>query len=603
MLRKPSNYLIALLPLILAILMMSAGVAFAQLGGKELLEQKLQTKLDRILNAEEYLLDVRVSSDKAAVEASSDKFLPGLQVLGPIADGGESLGRTVFLGGSVDLLLILDKKVSAERARVARDIITRTIEAEGLKNSVKFSSQQRDIKKTQDPPAPPVPPREPSIFEQLVQEKEFLSRVLLVFWGGIVSLMSVYFVLRRFLLRTNEASNQFGSSPESRGAMVAPPSHAPEGSKTNVKSEKTREELYSKDEALLNLIKEITEESKSHPKKAARILSRWVSQGADLSRAAAIYLRNCDIKTVELVCQAMHPSDLEKITANKIEDFEPFGSDNQRVIERMRSDLAILASEVVLRDRPDPLNFLRRLSDDEIRNLLDGETEETVALVASQLPAHRLQKFYDSVPPESIKGIVSKLSSLKSASVRDFESLQALLNNKIQIMSNNLVSEKDLVSSIQSTIIALASPTLQCELATALKHENPSVYDKVRSTILLPTDLRFLPGRVKSLLTQSVDADTLGVALSGFGISFDELLDELPGPYQSVFRDAQGRRSEVSVVNDAWRRVKVVLTDLSASGLVSATEIASTIRRAEESSRADSEKAVVSPIGSDRGAA
>ncbi len=601
--RLPKKYLFCFVSTILIIFWMSAGTAIAQIGGKELLEQRLQTKLDRILNSEEYLLDIRIASNNSAVDAPSDKFLPGLQVLGPVVEAGELAGGSITLGGRVDLLLILDKKVSAERARVARDIVARTIEAEGLKNSVKFSSQQRDIKKTQDPPVPPAPPRDPSLFEQLIQEKEFLSRVLLVFWGGLVSLMAVYFMLRRFLLRPDAPESQLGASQNVTGNAASPPALSPDVAKGKGKGEKTREELYSKDEALLNLIKEITEESRAHPQKAARILSRWVSQGGDLSRAAAVYLRNCDIKTVELVCQAMHPSDLEKITTNKIEDFEPFGAENQRVIERMRSDLAVLASEVVLRDRPDPLNFLRRLSDDEIRNLLDGETEETVALVASQLPAHRLQKFYDSVPPEAVKAIVSKLSSLKSASVRDFESLQALLNNKIQMLSNNLVNEKELMVSIQSTITALASPTLQCELANALKFENPSVYERVRPTILLPSDLRFLPGRVKSLLTQSVDADTLGVALSGFRISFDELLEELPGPYQSVFRDAQARRSEISVVNEAWRRVKVVLMDLISSGLVSVTELSFTIRRAEESAQAESENPDASVAGSDRGAA
>lgn len=601
--RLPKKHIISIVLTMMVTFWMSAGTAIAQLGGKELLEQRLQTKLDRILNSEEYLLDLRVASDTSAADASPDKFLPGLQVLGPVMEKGESAGGSIILGGRVDLLLILDKKVSAERARVARDIVARTIEAEGLKNSVKFSSQQRDIKKTQDPPVPPPPPREPSLFDRLIQEKEFLSRVLLVFWGGLVSLMAVYFMLRRFLLRSDSPESQLNSGQNASANTSPAPSLAPDVVKGGGKGEKTREELYSKDEALLNLIKEITEDSKTHPQKAARILSRWVSQGGDLSRAAAVYLRNCDIKTVELVCQAMHPSDLEKITTNKIEDFEPFGAENQRVIERMRSDLAVLASEVVLRDRPDPLNFLRRLSDDEIRNLLDGETEETVALVASQLPAHRLQKFYDSVPPESVKAIVSKLSSLKSASVRDFESLQALLNNKIQMLSNNLVNEKELMVSIQSTITALASPTLQYELANSLKVENPRVYEKVRPTILLPSDLRFLPARVKSLLAQSIDADTLGVALSGFQIPFDALLDDLPGPYQSVFRDAQARRSEVAVVNEAWRRVKVVLMDLISAGLISVPELAFTIRRAEESSQADSENNSASVAGSDRGAA
>jgi hypothetical protein len=590
-----------------SLLSMTADIALGQVGGKEILEQQLHSKLERILNPDEYLLDIRLKSDASGATAPVDSFLPGLQVLGPVYDGEDNVGRTIVLGGTADLLLILDKKVSNERAQVARDIVSRTIDAEGLKDAVKVSSQQRDIKKTPEPPpAPPLPPREPSFLEQLVQEKDFLSRALLVFWGGLVSLMAIYFLLRRFLLAPDRPDSDHRPAEMGSRGMSPVTASAENQSAASKRSEKTREELYSKDEALLATIKEITEESRSQPQKAARILSRWVSQSTELSRAAALYLRNCDIKTVELICQAMHPSDLEKIIANKIEDFEPFGAENQRVIERMRADLAVLASEVVLRERPDPLSFLRRLSDEEIRNLLDGETEETVALVASQLPAHRLQKFYDSVPPDAVKAIVSKLSSLKSASVRDFESLQALLNNKIQILANNLVNEKDLLSSIQATIKSLASPTLQCELAEKLRIENADVYEKVRPTILLPTDLRFLPGRVKSLLVQSVDADALGVALSGLKVSFDLLLEGLPPAYQSVFVDAQARRSETNVVNESWRRVSAVLEELLVAGLISKNEITFTIRRAEEQTQKDLESQSERGIqkdGLDRGAA
>ena len=567
-------------------LLLSADLAFAQIGGKEALEQKLHSKLDRILNPEEYLIDIKLKTDLGQANAPAESFLPGLQVLGPVYDSDENTGRTIVLGGSADLLLILDKKVSAERSQVARDIVSRTIEAEGLKDSVRISSQQRDIKKTPEPPpAPPPPPREPSFFEQLVQEKEFLSRALLVFWGGFVSLMAIYFLLRRFLLAPDRPDSGVTAAPLSPGAAATVRGNADGAASTPKRTEKTREELYSKDEALLSAIKEITEESRSQPQKAARILSRWVTQSAELSRAAALYLRNCDIKTVELICQAMHPSDLEKIIANKIEDFEPFGTENQRVIERMRADLAVLASEVVLRERPDPLSFLRRLSDEEIRNLLDGETEETIALVASQLPAHRLQKFYDSISPEAVKAIVSKLSSLKSASVRDFESLQALLNNKIQILANNLVNEKDLLSSLQATIKSLASPGLQCELAEKLRQENLVVYEKVRPTILLPTDLGYLPGRLKSLIIQSVDADTLGMALTGLDIALDQFMEGLPPAYQSVFRDAYSRQTDTKVVNDSWRSVSGALDELIAAGLISKNEITFTIRRAEEAQR------------------
>jgi hypothetical protein len=260
-------------------LSMSADIALGQVGGKDILEQRLHSKLERILNPDEYLLDIRLKSDASGATAPVDSFLPGLQVLGPVYDGEDNVGRTIVLGGNADLLLILDKKVSNERAQVARDIVSRTIDAEGLKDTVKVSSQQRDIKKTPEPPpAPPLPPREPSFLEQLVQEKDFLSRALLVFWGGLVSLMAIYFLLRRFLLAPDRSDSDNRPAPMGSRGMAPVTTGAENQSAASKRSEKTREELYSKDEALLATIKEITEESRSQPQKAARILSRWVSR-------------------------------------------------------------------------------------------------------------------------------------------------------------------------------------------------------------------------------------------------------------------------------------------------------------------------------------
>jgi hypothetical protein len=88
---------------------------------------------------------------------------------------------------------------------------------------------------------------------------------------------------------------------------------------------------------------------------------------------------------------------------------------------------------------------------------------------------------------------------------------------------------------------------------------------------------------------QSVDADALGVALSGFKVSFNLLLEGLPPPYQSVFVDAQSRRSETNVVNDSWRRVSAVLEELIVAGLISKNEVTFAIRRAEEQVQKDLE--------------
>jgi flagellar motor switch protein FliG len=331
----------------------------------------------------------------------------------------------------------------------------------------------------------------------------------------------------------------------------------------------------------LNSIKEITEEAKNHPQKIARILSKWVSQSDDLARASSLFLRNCDIKTVELVCQAMHPSDLERVIGHVIEDFEPFGQENHRVIERMRADLAVAASEQLMRERPDPLDFIKRLSDDDIRDILEGESEGNIALIATQIPAHRLQKFYDTVNPETMKAILAGLARIEKASVLDFEPIQELLKNKMETIAGNLVLEKDRVLAIQQMVSVVASPVLQRDMMYGLQVDSPDLYSKVRPAVFVATDLRYLSSRVKNMLIQTVDADTLGSAVSGFDISFSLFLDGLPDAYQAVFKDAQSRNYDAILVNTAWKRVNSTISEMLTAGLIAKVEIANTIMRAD----------------------
>lgn len=554
--------------------------ALAQTSGKELLEQKIQAKLERILTPDEYVLDIKIdnSKDSGQSAASGNTFLPGLQILGPSPENQKDGSPTIVLEGKADLLLILDKKVSSERAKVAQTIVARIVESEGLKSSVKISTSQKDINKKPLPEVSQFPPKEPSLLEQVIREKEFISRALMVFWGAIVSLLAAYFLLRRFLLGNPTPANE--KSPP--GSLST--SHGRDREKSSEPGKKpalTREELYSKDAAILLTITEIKAEAKEQPEKVAIILSRWVAKDEEFVRSAAVFLKNCDIKTIELICKAMHPSDLELVVAQQITDFEPFSTENSRVIERMRSDFAILASEQVLRDRADPLSFLKRLSDEDICGILEGESENSVALVATQIPAHRLQKYYASTSPERIKLILASLSSLEAASYPQFEALQEVLSKKIAAVTGNLVSGPDRLNSILQMITSLPSPVLQVELIERLHRDGPAVFAKIRPSTLVATDLRFLSSRMKSLLIQSIDADTLGIAVSDFAISFTDLIDGFPVEYQAVFRDAQSHRYDTNVVNQAWKKVNAAFNELIVGGLLSKTEMAAVVRRAD----------------------
>jgi hypothetical protein len=558
--------------------------------GKDYLEQRIIEKLDRVLNPEEYVLDLKVvPSLSGAKNAPAGELLPGLEAIGAI---GKKAVPAVSLGGSAELLIIFDKKVSKERTLVARDLALRIIEAEGLKNDIKLSTGQKDINKTIPPPVPKEPERVPSLFDQLVHEKDLVTRALIALWAAIVSLIAIYFVVRRVVLGNPATSHQ----PLERSQNVAP-AHAemkaPVDDQGLVRprvNAKTRAELFSKDEHLMSSIKETTEEGKENPKKIARILSRWVSAGDETTREAALFLRNCEIKTMELICNSMHPSELEKMVQVKIDDFEPFGPENLKAVERMRSDLAILASETILKEKPDPLNFMKRLSDLDLCHLLMNEPLETVAMIATQVPAHRMLRYYETLSPSDMKLVMQHFSKISSVSATDLESIVKYFKEKVEVITGNLLSEKDREAAIWQMIHSIPSPKAQLELALKLAQDNAELYTKIRPSLLLATDFNFVQARIKSLITQTIDADTLGIALSELDNDFSELLDGTPIPYQSVFKDMANKAHDATLINRSWKQVSASFSDLTTSGLITKAEINSIIQRAE-SQKASRERA------------
>ena len=575
--------------------------ALAQGGAKEILDERIHRKLDRILTPEEYLTDIRLESAPAGA-MGSNTYLPGLQVLGAVKDIPElGVGRSdmpIQLPGKADLLIVFDRKVSKERLQVAQDIVSRLLETENLQTTVKVTVKQQDINKIPPPVVPPAPPKEakePSLMEQLIHQKDFVARALMVLWGAIASLMAIHLVLRR-VVGVRAISEPRAKSADELGRLAASQVQSgmpsPNGKATNESPQKVAG--YSKDEALLSGIKEIVEEAKAYPKKVARVLTRWVSQSEENARYAALFIKNCDIKTIEAICNSLHPSDLDKIINHEINDFNPLDSENQKVLDRMRADLAVLASEHLLKERPDPLDFLRVLSDDDIRSLLEGEDLRTVALVSTQIPPHRMQKFFDSLAPNALSAIISQVSTIQAASLTDFEEIRERLSAKAEKLGANLFNDKARASAMLQLIASVRSPLLQYNLLETLQQQNSHVYNQIRPDVFLATDLAHLSDRMWSVFVQSVDADTLGTALSEVKHLLGEIAAGMAPAYQTVFQDAVGRRYESEGIVAAWAKVNSAVKELINNGLITKQEVAGTIRRAE-SARIDAQDAEVAP--------
>lgn len=572
------------MPILLTLALLTAESIWAQSADSISLEDKIREKLDRIFLPDQYLIDFQMAD--AGANKNGDNFLPGLELLGPVAKIGAGVptsavqSPTPKLSGAQrgDLLVLIDKAISPDRVKVADEIVKRILKGEGLQKTVRVRVAQQEIAK--ELPPPPPTKQEPSFLDQVEKNKDLLGRMFFVLWCAIVSIIAAYVFLKRI--------SQFGTQTGREAALPRKTFEADKkggvgsgDSENRKRLAASKDEIYSKDQAILTATQEVVGEAKSDAKKVAKILSRWVAQSEDNARYAALFLKNCDIKTIENVCSLLHPSDLEKILAVNVQDFDPFSEENQKVIERIRGDFALLAAEQLLKAKPDPLDFLRILSDEDIASVLHGETLDTVALVATQIPIHRLQKFCSEIPADTLNALLSKISALKSPTVEDFSGARKKLQEKTLTLSSNLFSDKARVSTITYLVQSVGLPKQQRALMDKLLLEDRSLYAHVRPQILLATDFDHLSTRMATVLTQGVDADVLAVALSGLEDGFENLKNLFPEAYRVIFSDIAARSHEDAARAEAWKKVSSAIRNLLSNGLMTQSEIKAAITLAD----------------------
>lgn len=579
--------------------------------------QSLRSSLDRLFYAEQYVLDVQTSSDNAA-QASG---LPGLSG----GSSGDGLPGLNFGGdtNSYNVLVILDSSISQERVRIAREVLTRYIESRGMSERVSFNLKQDKVLKVlpeelqsttrqvvsgtggqqtaQSPGAAPSAMQPPasdqsktSIYDFIENKRELAVRALVVLWTALASLIALYIVIQRMFgsryIRESRGNQSAFSGPTIVGGNPSAPV-APGGNGGAGKSAMTKDDIYSKDQALFQHIQDIVEQARQEPGKVAKVMERWVETSADNVRYAAIFLKNCDIKTIENVSKHLHPADIQRIVETDIEDFDPFSDENRRVLDEVRAQIALMAASHAVKERPDVFDFLKSISDEDLLSVLSGESIDDIALIATQIPVHRMTGYISSLEPETMQNLMSRISALNSPSLEDIAPLRKRLEQKTGSLGEVLVTKASRVQTLTQMISNVSLPDRQEEAAQNLKVQYPDIYQLVRKGVILAGDLEYLPARAQKVFLQQVDGEILGTAFSTINRPVTSLLENMPPAVREVFEDYVGRQHDQDSVSKSWKKVQEELRELVSSGLISGQEIHSAKTHADESRQTEHEQA------------
>ena len=147
------------------------------------------------------------------------------------------------------------------------------------------------------------------------------------------------------------------------------------------------------------------------------------------------------------------------------------------------------------------------------------------------------------------------------------------------------------MQTLAQLLQVLSSPKKLEQTAKRLREANEKVYREVRAKVLLPSDFDSLPQRAVAVVTQAVDADLLGAALTGIDHKFSRLATMLPEAYREVFFDKMKQGSEPALQDAAWDKVSKSIQNLVASGLLSERELSSARVLSDEMRKIDDQVA------------
>ena len=585
-------------------LMFSSGAALAGTGVFS--DQELRKQLDRLLYSEQYLLDVSYVSADGKSTSGTDAPFPGLAFIGRMGGaldaaraGDSAAAEVVRSGGIVDVLLVIDSGVSAERAALAREVVVRLADAAKIKNGMRLNLRRESMLRKPPPellpaaqkaeaekaaakekagtPAADADDQKParSFFDFIENRRDLALRTLFVIWAAVASLIALLIMIsRRSKVPTDSLHGGQQAASQSQSGKSGDAS-GDSNSRESSRAKLAEHDALANRVAVQKLAAEIVEQAAKQPKKVSNVLAEWIGKSMDSARQAAILLRNCDVVTIENVCQHLHPSDIDKMMDQKTDEVEPFSSENRMVLEAMRTALARLAANKKFVDRPDPLEILKTVSDESLAKILSQQDLNSVAVVSAQIPAHRLQKYFSQLSEKDHQQLMAAILHLDAVKLEDLNKIAERFKGQLEALNEVLIDEHTIQDATKRVILATKDPRRQLSLAAGLHLLKPAIFKAIRSDVDLIIDLMFLGPRPMKVFLQSVDGEQLGAAISSVGLDRADIMrwaDSMPSALNAAFLDSLGKTHDQVEVEKGWRSVRHNLIDLVANGLITRAE-------------------------------
>lgn len=567
-------------------------LAAAEAGAPGRIEERLRSYLSNYLQPSEYLIVVRAKPPTPAplkAPAKTGASLPGLPGFGgdAAAPGPRSYydaqGDLHSFGDDhepVTVQVILDAAVNAQKVALFKRILPTLGGLDPSRDSISVSTGQLER------PAPKEPPKEhdPNWVDSLMKYKEELTSLGLGLLGAVCLLLVINGMMNALTAsrRPGAPSKDIPQSKNETPKAGEPAKPAAPGS-PDARPDRVgrlglgnlnRSQVFSRDSMLYQTIAEINKEAVDHPERLARLLAEWVFEGK--AGMAATLLNNFDMQTAEGVIAKMVPADVDRIQPHLTAPTEPFSDENYDVVTKARQDLIALSAKIKRDAGRQDFGFLVELDDEVLFEVLKGETPQTLALISTQVPPHRLNKAFNSLSEVQIESLFEELCRVNERGTGVRDETRDRLQKKVKAAAGLTLTDASKSSTMLGLLSQLRGTTVQKKVLKRIEAIDPAVSDKIRESIFFFDDALALSERHLRLLAVDVDVLVLTRALHGSPEDVQSRVRAaLPKAAEEIYAfELRSNRTYSTIeVAEAQDRVVEALHRLEQTGRIKASDI------------------------------
>lgn len=462
-------------------------------------EVRAKTLLNTVLRPHEYSLVISMDIDrdeerlgKLQAEIDND-FLPGMP--GGLSSENPAFANQLYeLKNKIDIHLILSNKISKEKEATIKSLLSMKLHLDE-KNGDKLTVDRTDL---------------PSLENETSADK--LPELSWKMWGMILglSLMTLAGLLlywnrksKMALQKQNELNNEVknksseaGSKDHDLGASITLPEL--------LQANKHSDESFEDEESQLN-------EIDSHvliSEQKTQILSLVTQYPEATSQALAEHFLNNNEKDLLILCETFG----WEISKKLFSGFSPrvwgkLGLALQKQIDKFTENEFLTGLEsckkVILKkfleigefDSKNPFGFFWKLDNFDRKKLIESEGAKSIAIICCHANKDQVAELMDSLEQHVAEAVTMSIATLESISELQVKSIIDSMTARLKTIKENPEKETDGIRVAAQLLRSLPAEKEHL-FFEKLASESPQEALKIRKTILLFADVKYIPSEI-----------------------------------------------------------------------------------------------------------